>query len=193
MGMPRLGAEEAALSLALAPGGGPAMKGVAYKFFDDQTGNCTGQLKIGSINMEYRKQGFLRVAWKPLVVLSSVDLDIHADLSWSVQGVQIGRELLALGGRDELVLRDVRLHLAGSPRREVAAPTARLLRNGVLELLDAVVTDDSPTSVSQPAVTLRFPLTGPEAGRLRKVAASTASHSAREQTFVSNSHPLHTP
>ena len=164
------------------------MKGVAYKFFDDKTGTCTGQLKIGSINMEYRKQGFLRVAWRPLVVLSQVDLDIHADMSWSAQGLQIGRELLALGGHDELVLREVRLHLAGSPRREVTAPTARLLRNGILELTDAVVAEEGAAQSPGPAATLRLPLTGPSAGRLLRVANAT-SLSEPEKTYASNSHP----
>ena len=168
------------------------MKGVAYKFFDDKTGTCTGQLKIGSINMEYRKQSFLRVAWRPLVVLSQVDLDIHADMSWSAQGQQIGRELLALGGHDELVLREVRLHLAGSPRREITAPTARLLRNGILELTDAVVADETAPPAAQPAVTLRLLLTGPNAGRLL-TAATVTSLPDSDKTFASNSQPRLNP
>ncbi len=186
----RLGAEEAAVSVALVPGGGPAMKGVACKFFDDKTGYCTGQLKIGSVNMEYRKQGFLRVAWRPLVVLSQVDLDIHTDMAWAAQGAQIGHQLLALGGRDELVLRDVRLHLAGSPRREITAPTARLLRNGMLELDDAVVADGDAQPFTRPAATLRLPLTGPNAGRLMTAAASSPGGlTGREKTLASNAQP----
>jgi len=152
----------------------PEIKRVVYGFFDDQTGQRTGVLRIGTVGLEYRRHGFLQVAWRPLVVLSAVDLDIGENMAWPAEGTQITHALLALGGKNELALRHVRLRLAGSPGREVTAPTARLLPGGTLELLEATlaVTGDPPSA--RPTGTFRLMLTGPQAGRLIRTSPSTS-------------------
>jgi hypothetical protein len=164
----RVRAEEPARS-TLRVEGAPAFQGVVYRFFDDHTGLRTGQLKIGRIDMEYRRQGFLRVAWRPLVVLDRVELDIGADLAWPEQGSQISRELLTLGGRDELVLRDVRVRLAGEAGRLITASTGRFLPGGVLEFLEA-----TDSASDHPRGTMRLHLTGPHAGQWSRHSALAA-------------------
>ncbi|HVT72267.1 MAG TPA: hypothetical protein VHD61_03965 [Lacunisphaera sp.] len=143
--------------------GGPAMKGVSYRFVDEHTGTRTGVLSIGSVTMEYRRQGFMHVAWRPLVVLSKVDLQTESGAAWPAQ---LGHALAELGGRDELVMRDVHLHLAGTPAREVSAATARFLPGGVLELSDATLAAPGTEPGSAPGGTFRLWLAGPRAGRL---------------------------
>lgn len=146
--------------------GAPTFKGVVYKFFDDHTGYCTGQLKIGRIDMEYRRQGFMRVAWRPLVVLEQVELDVSENLAWPAQGSQISRELQVLGGQDELVLRDVRIRLAAEAGRVIAAPAARFLPGNVLELSEATDAPGGDATNARVIGTVRLHLTGPNAGRL---------------------------
>jgi hypothetical protein len=158
-----LRAAEAPPALARVAGA-PGMTGAVYGFFDNQTGARTGRLRIGQVVMEYQRKGFLRVAWRPRVVLDQVEFDLGADLAWPTQGTQIVRALQSLGGHDELVLRDVRLHLAGSPGTEIAAPSARLRKGGVLELVQATVSGGPPGAPGQGNFLLW--LTGPRAGQL---------------------------
>lgn len=146
--------------------GAPGMQGAVYRFFDDNTGERTGELRIGRVDMEYRRQGFLRVAWRPLVVLEKVDFDFTAAMAWPVQGSQIVRALEKLGGRDELVLRDVRVHLAGETDRELTAATARLAPGGALVLAEATLSEGG--AAATPSGTYRLELTGANAGRLAR-------------------------
>ncbi len=165
----RAGAEDLAKPVTKVEGA-PEMKGAVYRFFDEQTGTLFGELRIGAIGMEYRKQGFMRVAWRPLVVLSEVDLDMGANTTWPAQGSQILRALEVLGGRDELILREVRLHLAGTPDRNLSAGVGRLLPGGVLELSEAAFTgeSDAATPLVQRTGVFRLVLSGPQAGRFRQ-------------------------
>ena len=168
----RLGAEDPPASSARIKGA-PGMAGAVYSFFDARTGARTGQLKIGQVSMEYRSNGFMRVAWQPRVVLTQVDFNIGADMAWPAQGSQIMRTLQSLGRSDELALRDVRLHLAGSPGREIAALSARLRKGGVLELSEATVSDGTPAAPRRGTFLLW--LAGPRAGQL--LPAMTAGRS----------------
>lgn len=145
--------------------GAPSVQGVVYRFFDNRTGARTGELRIGSVDLEYRRQGFMRVAWRPLVVLQSVVLTVDSEQAWAGHDSQIVRALLTHGGREDLVLRGVKVGLAGTPARELFAGTARLLPDGVLELMDATLTTDRTTETG----TYRLPLTGAHAGQLRLV------------------------
>lgn len=145
--------------------GAPRVQGVVYRFFDNRTGARTGELRIGSVDLEYRRQGFMRVAWRPLVVLQSVVLTVDGDEAWAGYDSQIVRALLTHGGREDLVLRDVKVLLAGASTRELSASTARLLPDGVLELQGATLTADGTTHNG----TFRLALTGAQAGRLHPV------------------------
>ena len=158
--------------------GAPGMTGAVYGFFDNQTGARTGRLRIGQVVMEYQRKGFLRVAWRPLVVLDQVEFDLGTGLAWPTQGSQIVRTLQSLGGHDELVLRDVRLHLAGSPGTEIAAPSARLRKGGVLELFQATVSGGASGPPAQGTYLLW--LAGPRAGQLHpaKPSAGPRPHPA---------------
>ncbi len=167
-----LPAAEPAPAPATRVSGAPGMQGAVYRFFDDKTGERTGELRIGRVDMEYRRQGFLRVAWRPLVVLAKVEFDFSATMAWPEQGSQIVRALEALGGRDELVLREVHVRLAGSPDRELTAATARLMPGGAIELADAVLTGSEAT----PPGTFRLSLTGPNAGRLARSVPTPLRH-----------------
>lgn len=155
--------------------GAPDMQGVTFGIFDHERGTRTGRLKINRIHAEYRRQGFLMVAWRPLVVLEGVELEADAALSWPEQGSQIHRALLTLGGREELVLRSVRIRLAGSPVQELNATSARLGAGGVLELSEVTLAGQPPGS---DRTTGKLWLTGPNAGRLdlpsHKIAAAAA-------------------
>lgn len=159
------------------------MSGALYRFFDDATGERTGELRIGRVDMEYRRQGFLRVAWRPLVVLAKVEFDFTATMAWPAQGSQIVHALETLGGRDELVLRDVRVRLAGERRRELTAATARLAPGGALVLFDAELSEGGEAATAPG--TYRLELTGVNAGRL---ARGTQLH--RGSTILSASNSL---
>ena len=159
--------------------GAPRMQGVAYRFFDDRTGALTGQLRIGHVDMEYQRKGFLRVAWKPQVILQDVNFEVSSDLAWPVQGAQMVRALVALGGRDELVLRDVRVQRAGAPGREITAPTARLLPDGALEMSGATLAEEGRAQADSRTGTFRLALTGPHAGQLRQLVVQSRSAAAR--------------
>ncbi len=159
--------------------GAPRMHGVAYRFFDDRTGALTGQLRIGHVDMEYQRKGFLRVAWKPQVILQDVNFEVSSDLAWPVQGAQMVRALLALGGREELAFRAVRVHLAGTPGREITAPTARLLPDGALEMSGATLAEEGRTQADSRTGTFRLALTGPHAGQLRQMVVQSRSGAAR--------------
>ncbi|MBX3750328.1 MAG: hypothetical protein KF897_09585 [Opitutaceae bacterium] len=168
--------------------GAPSVQGVVYRFFDNSTGARTGELRIGSVDLEYRRQGFMRVAWRPLVVLQSVVLTVDGDQAWAGHDSQIVRALLTHGGREDLVLRGVKVRLAGTPARELFAGTARLLPDGVLELHDATLAADGTTE----AGTFRLALTGAHAGQLRLVgrAHTPASLSAfRQSEPITQLHP----
>ena len=159
--------------------GAPRMQGVSYRFFDDRTGALTGQLRIGHVDMEYQRKGFLRVAWKPQVILQDVNFEVSSDLAWPVQGAQMVRALLALGGRDELVLREVRVHLAGTPGRAITAPTARLLPDGALEMPGATLAEDGRTQAGGRTGTFRLALTGRHAGQLRQMVVQSRPAASR--------------
>jgi hypothetical protein len=138
------------------------MRGVALGFFDGTTGNRVARLLLDRVTLEYRHQGFLRVAWRPLVMLDGVTLESSAVAAWPAQGPKVCQTLRELAGRDELVLRHVRVCLAGSPALEITAPSARLRADGCLELPAATV-----TGATAPATTVDgcLWLTGPAAGR----------------------------
>jgi len=159
--------------------GAPRMQGVAYRFFDDRTGELTGQLRIGHVDMEYQRRGFLRVAWKPQVVLHEVNFEVSSDLAWPVQGAQMVRALLTLGGRDQLVLRDVRVQLAGTPGREITAPTARLLSDGALEMSGATLAEAGTAEADRRTGTFRLALTGQHAGQLRQMVVQSRPPASR--------------
>jgi len=159
--------------------GAPRMQGVAYRFFDDRTGALTGQLRIGHVDMEYQRKGFLRVAWKPQVILQDVKFEVSSDMAWPVQGAQMVRALLALGGRDELVFRDVRVQLAGTPGREITAPNARLLPDGALEMSGATLAEEGTAQTDNRTGTFRLALTGQHAGQLRQMVAQSRTASPR--------------
>jgi hypothetical protein len=129
--------------------------------------------------MEYQRKGFLRVAWKPLVVLKAVNFEVNSGMAWPVQGAQMVRALLTLGGRDELVLREVRVQLAGSPAREITAPTARLLPDGALEMSEAIFSVEGVAQADTRPGTFRLALTGQHAGQLRQMVAQSRTASPR--------------
>jgi hypothetical protein len=144
--------------------GAPSMRGVTYSIFDNATGARTGRLKIDRVDFEYRRQGFLTVAWRPQMVLEGVDLEIGANLAWESQGVQIIRALTALGRHDEVVMRNVRVHLARPQAQEITARVARLTPTGALELSQAGITGEGDAGAGGGIFLL--PLTGPHAGQL---------------------------
>lgn len=167
-----------------APGprvqGAPSVQGVTFNVFNNTTGARTGRLRIDRVDFEYRRRGFMVVAWQPQVVLRGVDLEIGADLAWESQGGQILRALCSHGSRDNLVLRDVRLHLASPEPREIVAARARLTATGALELLEAGLAG-SDGSVSS-AGTYLLPLTGPQAGQLQ-IPSPAHSRLSREDAL----------
>lgn len=155
------------------------MEGVVHGFFDDLTGARIGRLRIEHVRLEYRRQGFLRVAWRPLVVLDGVSLEIKAGAVWPAAGAQIVRALQG-GNRDSSILRNVSVLLEGSSAQKITAPTARLRADHAIELSDAVVARDGQT-LTEPG-TVCFWLAGPQAGqwtRLPSAVASTATPSSQ--------------
>jgi hypothetical protein len=151
----------------------PGMRGLVHGFFDDRTGERNGRLRIESVEVEYRRQGFLRVAWRPLVVLAGVNLEIEAVADWPATGRQILAALQSAGGREAWVLRNVRLRLAGSPNREILAPTAAVRSDGGLELRSAVFLTGGETAQGGPQ-DLCLWLAGPQVGQLTPPPPSAA-------------------
>ena len=148
----------------------PGMREVVYGFFDDKTGERIGRLQIAKVDVEYQRHGFLRVAWDPLVVLDGVTLEIGAGVAWPQAGAKIIDALRVSGRREACVLRDVRLRLAGSPAREITAPTASLRADGGLQLPAATLAAGAATEAGE----FCFWLAGPQAGQLTPVAPGGA-------------------
>lgn len=140
------------------------MQGIVHGFFDGQTGEKLGRLRIDRVAVEARREGFLRIGLKPIVVLEGVTLEISAGATWPETGRQI---LAALQGsaRDGCILRNVTLRIAGTEARELSAPAGRLRAEGVLELSFAAVPPGSLPPPEGPA-TMCYWLTGPQAGKL---------------------------
>ncbi len=152
----------------------PGMEGILHRFFDDRTGVAFGRLRIDRVGVESSRQGFMRVAWRPAVVLEGVTLEIGTEATWPDAGTPILNALHG-AGRDGCLLRGVRLQLAGSEPREILSPQGRLRADGALELADVTMTLGGAAPVS--AGTVCFWLKGPEAGRCTTMAppASPAS------------------
>jgi hypothetical protein len=146
---------------------GHEMEGIKTGFFS-ATGERVARLQIDRVGLEYRNQGFLRVALWPLVVLDGVILDVSDPATvWANQGAEILRTIRNLGGRNEVILRRVQIHVAGSP--DVVALVAHVRADGALELS---MPEASAGAVSVPATIRYFWLTGPQAGRLTQTVPS---------------------
>lgn len=158
-------------SLATAPG----MRGLVYSFFEEQTGRRIGRLRIDSAEVEYGRQGFLRVAWRPLVVLSGVTLDAGEISDWRAAGAQIIDALKVAGQREAFVMRSIRLRLklADGTLQEVTAGQATLRADGAMELHDATVADGT-SAVALERGTLLLWLAGPQTGQLTAGSAAAA-------------------
>jgi hypothetical protein len=152
---------------AVAPllDGGHETKGLRAGFFTS-AGERVARLSIDQVGLEYRTQGFLRVAWRPIVVLDGVTLEVaNPAATWPEQGLQILQAMRTLGGRSELILRRVKIRLTGAA--DIDATTARIRTDGGLELT-------MPAAEGRPDAGLPhiqyFWLTGPQAGRLTQTA-----------------------
>lgn len=160
-----VGAVEATVA-SVAGGQAPAagverhagMEGVVYGFFDDRTGDRIGRLSIGHVGIEYQRQGFLRVAWKPLVVLDEVMLEIAPGAHWPDAGRQI-IDALGRGRSREAVVRRLHLRVGGEPAVDLTAALAQLRADGALLLAEA-----DAGGTARPAKC--FWLAGPQAGTL---------------------------
>lgn len=171
-----------------APGprieGAPSMQGINYSIFDSTTGVRTGYLKIEHVDFEYRRQGFMTVAWRPQVVLVGVELEIGTNLIWESQGMQILRALTSLGQHDDMVLRNVKVHLSSPKAQEIIARQARLTPMGSLEMLQASVSIDGRPATGDETYILH--LTGPKAGQL-VLASTSRPHGIHGDFITSNS------
>lgn len=145
-----------------AASGLPEARQVAFNLFEDGSGRRVGRIQVARIGLEYRKQGFLRVAWRPATVLEGVTLDLRAAEDLPAQGAQVARALRALGRREDFSLRDVCILLGGPSAVRIDAASARLQPDGVLVLSRATVagTTDAPAEIG-------LWLAGPHAGQWR--------------------------
>jgi hypothetical protein len=161
----------------------PGMKTIVYGFFDDHTGARIGRLQIDEVGVEYQHRGFLKVAWDPLVVLDGVTLEVSAGAVWPDAGVKIIDALRVTGRQNTSVLRNVRLRLAGTPAREIAAASATLRRDGGLELLGVNLTAGAePVSPAPATGSYCFWLAGPRAGQL--TPATPAGPAVAQTSFA---------
>lgn len=145
----------------------PGMEGILHRFFDDRTGVAFGRLRIDRVGVESSRQGFMRVAWRPTVVLEGVTLEIGTEATWPDAGTPILNALHG-AGREGCLLRGVRLQVAGAEPREIFSPMGRLRADGALELTDVTMTLGGAAPVS--TGTVCFWLKGPEAGRCTTIA-----------------------
>jgi hypothetical protein len=140
-------------------------EGVRAGFFTP-AGDRVARLLIDRVGLEYRTQGFFRVAWRPLVVLEGVTLEVsNPAAAWPEQGAQILRTMRTLGGRNELVMRRVEICVAGEPK--ISAASGVIRADGGLELTMPAGVNDAK---STPVAVRYFWLTGPEAGTLTRTA-----------------------
>ena len=169
----------------------PEMRGVVFVLFDSQTQQRFARLQIGCVSMEYRRQGFLRVAWHPLVVLNEVTLETEAGAAWPTQGSQVLRALQTLGRREDMILRQVRLQLGGSPPTSLQAGTARLRPDGALVLTDIAAREGAPGAPPpNPRAPLIFWLVGPNAGQLTSPGGNNAPLAIASSTAPDANSPL---
>jgi len=169
---------------ALQGGNTPGMRGVVYGLFEDQTGGRIGRVQIDKVDVEYEHRGFLRVAWRPLVVLEGVTLDISAAAAWPGAGAKIIDALRVTGRTHAPVLRNVRVRLAGQSACEITAPKASLRADGGLELIGTRwLAGQAPGNA---AGDFCFWLAGPLAGQLTALAPPGR---AVAQTFSQDQSP----
>lgn len=184
-------AQDQRQGVAAAPGAAPAaspeVRDAAFKLFG-RDGRVLGSLRIGRVTTESRREGFLRVAFRPLTVLDEVSIEITDETAWPEAGEKIIAALRPLI-RAETELRQLRLHIAGATPQRVHARAARLRADGALELRDAVAESAEGAMAPLAAGVHAFWLTGPRAGQLlaepaqrpraaRAPAPEVASHSS---------------
>lgn len=157
---------------ALPGANAPGMRGVVYGLFDDQTGARLARLKIEHVDLEYEHRGFLRVAWRPVVVLNGVTLDVSAGVAWPAAGAKIVDALQVAGRRKASVLRDVHIRLAGEPARELTAVTGNLRADGALELTGVKFSAGGSTESTGDRCLW---LAGSRAGQLMPISAAVVS------------------
>ncbi|MFI5356030.1 MAG: hypothetical protein ACHQ4G_01710 [Opitutales bacterium] len=167
-----LRADPGANSPELKVEGAPTVQGATFRFFDAKTGVVVGRLQIGHVDFEYRQQGFMHVAWRPLVVLAQVELDVGSGLAWPSQGSQIVRALHSVAGHDKLVVRELTIRLQAQASRKIHSTRAVLDPDDSLKLFDAQVSVDGVPAATKLAGTFRLPLTGPHAGMLEQLSAT---------------------
>lgn len=163
-------------SLATAPG----MRGLVFGIFDERSGQRIGRLRVDRADVEYGRQGFLHVAWRPLVVLSGVFLEAGEISDWGPAGAQIIDALKVAGRRESFVMRDLRLQLrlADGTRQEIAAGEAALRADGAIELRGAKLKAGSESGAVESGALCLW-LAGPEAGRLTEGPATNAAQKVR--------------
>ena len=160
------------------------LNGIVVGYFDLASERRVARLELEHISLAYRHQGFLRVAWRPQVVMDGVTLEVVDAAAWPGQAAEVCRTLRELGGSDELILHRVCIRLAGEPGCVITAGSARLNAAGGLLLVDAFSSEAGAPPVS--AGNQMFWLGGPDAGRLQPVPAVPPS-SARSLSITQTS------
>ena len=139
----------------------PEARGLQVTLFDDASGSRIGRLEVGRVGLEFRKQGFHRVAWRPGTVWTGVTLDLRDAGDLAARGDQVLRALARLGGVAPAEMREVSVRLPGAAGMVLEAREARLLADGRLQLADP--TEPDQVAGMQSGGTLW--LAGPRAGR----------------------------
>ncbi|MBX3737117.1 MAG: hypothetical protein KF715_10530 [Candidatus Didemnitutus sp.] len=81
---------------------------IVWGFFEPTAGHRVARLQVATLLKEYGKQGVFRVAWKPRVALTGVELRVTDTSAWPVVAPQLADILESLrAGREGARLADV--------------------------------------------------------------------------------------
>jgi hypothetical protein len=135
--------------------------GFAMSLLDPATGQCSGRLGMARLTRDYGYQGLFQVAWKPVLAMEGMTLEVTEAKQWTTLAPRV------LGGLSSLrAARSVAIHgvviQVGSPAVVISAVQGTVSAAGELVLDHAVVA--APGKATQVFARLIVPLARPAPG-----------------------------
>lgn len=132
---------------------------IVWGFFEPAEGHRVARLQVATLLKEYGKQGVFRVAWKPRVALTGIELRVADTTAWPTVAPQLAGILESLrAGKEGTRLADVVVIFEDSGARFSAA-RAEIAATGDLQLRQAEVAGGGRKDVL-------LHLRGPRAGQI---------------------------
>lgn len=153
-----------------SPPGRNIMSDVVFVLFDND-GTRIGRVSVDHVGVEYRRHGFLSVAWDPSPRIEGLNLELTVGAEASDQMRQLQDSLRSLGARGYVVVRHAHVVIHGTATVEIASPAGLLHPDGSLELIDAEVRE-LPKTFEAPRLLVW--ICGPRLGQFTPFATPSA-------------------